>query len=393
MIDPDDFLDFLTRQGVVFFSGVPDSLLKELCQAILVNPQVAGHQTACNEGAAVGIAMGYHLATNTLPAIYLQNSGLGNVVNPVCSLAANVVYGIPLLLIVGWRGEILPDGEQVSDEPQHRLQGQVTLAQLDVMNIPWCIIDGENEIPCQQIRGLLDKARAEKHPVALVIRRKTFSPHRHPAIPAPTNPYPLREGIVEACLKLLPQAVPVISTTGMLSRELYELREKRHETHERDFLTVGGMGLASQIALGICYGQPQRKVVCLDGDGAALMHMGGLTNCAQSRSLIHIVINNGAHESVGGQATAASGLDLALIAAASGYRQVNVALTLGQFQDALRAALAGDDSQFIEVKCRPGHRSELGRPAATPQENRHQFMSFLATSTEQSTRAREEGYV
>jgi len=393
MIDPDEFLNFLTSQGVLFFSGVPDSLLKELCQAILVNPQVAGHQTACNESAAVGIAMGYHLATTTLPAIYLQNSGLGNVVNPVCSLAANAVYGIPLLLIVGWRGEILQNGEQLHDEPQHRLQGQITLAQLDVMNIPWCIIDGESALPCERIRELLDRARTQKHPVALVIRKKTFSPHQRPAMPPPASQYPLREEIVAACLEILPDSVPVISTTGMLSRELYELRTQRHEAHHRDFLTVGGMGLASQIALGISCGQPRRKVVCLDGDGATLMHMGGLTNCAQSSSLIHIVINNGAHESVGGQPTAAGGLDLALIAAASGYRRVSVALTSGQLQDALRAALEADDSQFIEVKCRPGHRRDLGRPALTPQQNRQQFMAFLASGAKKSATEREAGCV
>lgn len=379
MIDPDSFLDFLTRQGVGFFSGVPDSLLKELCQAILYNPRISGHQTACNESAAVAIAMGYHLATNTLPAVYLQNSGLGNIVNPVCSLAANAVYGIPLLLIVGWRGEILPDGEQIHDEPQHRLQGQVTLAQLEVLNIPWCVIDG-SEMPYDAISALLQRAQTEKHPVALVIRQKTFAPYHHAAALPEARPYPLREEIVEACLEVLPDGVPVISTTGMLSRELYELRCKRHETHERDFLTVGGMGLASQIALGISLAQPGRKVACLDGDGATLMHMGGLMNCAQSNSLIHVVINNGAHDSVGGQATAAQNLDLALIAAACGYCRVTVALTIEQLKEAMLAALDADGSQFIEVKCRTGHRNNLGRPVETPQQNRQQFMAFLAAN-------------
>ncbi|MFP1833521.1 phosphonopyruvate decarboxylase [Lonsdalea quercina] len=378
MINPDDFLGFLHHKGIRFYSGVPDSLLKEFCLAIDGTKEDIRHQLACNEGTAAGMAIGYHLATNSIPVVYLQNSGLGNIVNPICSLAATDVYSIPMLFIIGWRGETKPDGTQLNDEPQHVMQGRVTLPQLDVINIPYHILEGEPDIDFPQIEQLLEQAQREKRPVALVVRKHTFSPCQQARQPARTSATLLREEIVAEVLSTLPADVPIISTTGMLSRELFKLREQRGEEHERDFLTVGGMGLASQIALGISEGRPGKKVVCLDGDGATLMHMGGLTNSALSPTLIHIVINNGAHESVGGQRTAASRLPLAPIAAACGYSRVTAVGSREALRATLHKALMSQGSQFIEVKCRIGHRDNLGRPTTSPSQNRTCFMRFLS---------------
>lgn len=380
MISPDEFLGFLHHKGIKFYSGVPDSLLKELCLAIDGTKEDIHHQLACNEGAAAGMAIGYHLATDSVPVVYLQNSGLGNIVNPVCSLATTDVYSIPALFIIGWRGETKPDGTQLHDEPQHVMQGRVTLPQLDVLNIPYRILEGDPHSDFPQVDQLLQQAKNEKRPVALVVRKNTFSPCKQPKQPSATSATLLREEIVAEVLSALPADVPIVSTTGMLSRELFELREQRGEEHDRDFLTVGGMGLASQIALGISEGLPGKKVVCLDGDGATLMHMGGLTNSALSPTLIHIVINNGAHESVGGQPTAASRLPLAPIATACGYRRVTAVGSREALQAALRKALASQGSQFIEVKCRIGHRGNLGRPTTSPSQNRSCFMRFLSQS-------------
>ncbi|MEQ9942480.1 phosphonopyruvate decarboxylase [Pectobacterium aroidearum] len=267
MIDPNKLIEFLAQRGVHFFSGVPDSLLKAFCLAVESNHSGLAHRIASNEGCAIGMAIGHYLSTRTLPVVYMQNSGLGNAINPLCSLATPDVYGIPLLLIIGWRGEVDDGGKQQHDEPQHVMQGRVTLAQLDVLDIPHIVLDSHSAPRWGDIQALLQRAHDEHRPVALVVRKNTFS---SPAAPANSTVEPVlmqREAIVAACLNVLPSHLPIVSTTGMLSRELYELREQRSEGHQRDFLTVGGMGLASQIALGLCDAQPQRKVVCLDGDG------------------------------------------------------------------------------------------------------------------------------
>lgn len=378
MISPDDFLVFLHQKGIRFYSGVPDSLLKEFCLAIDGSKEDIRHQLACNEGAAAGMAIGYQLATGLVPVVYLQNSGLGNIVNPICSLATTYVYSIPMLFIIGWRGETKADGTQLNDEPQHVMQGRVTLPQLEILTIPYHILEGEPDIDFPQIEQLLEQAKRDKRPIALIVRKNTFSPCQQARQPSRTSATLLREEIVAEVLSVLPADVPIVSTTGMLSRELFELREQRGEEHDRDFLTVGGMGLASQIALGISEGRPGKKVVCLDGDGATLMHMGGLTNSALSPTLIHIVINNGAHDSVGGQRTAASRLPLAPIATACGYRQASTVGSREALQAVLRQALTSQGSQFIEVKCRIGHRDNLGRPTTSPSQNRTCFMHFLS---------------
>ncbi|MCX8957678.1 phosphonopyruvate decarboxylase [Erwinia psidii] len=380
MITSTDLIALLSSHGVNFYTGVPDSLLKEFCQTITVAGENITHVMACNEGAAMGIAIGHHLATGHIPAVYLQNSGLGNLINPCCSLADTHVYAIPSLLIIGWRGELADDGRQLHDEPQHVKQGKVTLSLLETLDIPYVVIDAKQDNWAARVAALLRQAQQEQRPVALVCRKNTFAPMpggSHPDNPVAEKAVMTREEIVACCLEMLPPSVPVVSTTGMLSRELFELRAQQQHGHEKDFLTVGGMGHASQIALGIALASPHKRIVCIDGDGAVLMHLGGLTNTARANNILHIVVNNGAHASVGGQVTIAADLCLSDIARAAGYHHAETVTTPAELALSLTNALSQPYSTFIEVCCRTGHRADLGRPTRTPIENKTDFMQFV----------------
>jgi phosphonopyruvate decarboxylase len=375
MIATSDFLAALRANDVRFVTGVPDSLLKDVCAAITVTLPPSDHVIAANEGAAVGLALGHYLASGRPALVYLQNSGLGNAVNPLASLADPAVYGIPMVLMIGWRGEMLADGSQLKDEPQHKLQGRITLGQLDVLAQPWRVVDANSDITAD-LAWAVSEALAAKRPVALVVRKGTFETCKLAATPEPDAP--TREAAIAAVLAALPETAAVVSTTGMASREVFELRKAAGAGHARDFLTVGGMGHAVSIASGIARTQPQRRVVCVDGDGAMLMHLGALTESARQPNLLHIVLNNGAHDSVGGQPTAATRLDLQAIAAACGYARTAAAETLAAIGPAVAEMLTDPDAGFLEVRCRRGARADLGRPTRSPAENKDDFMRFLA---------------
>lgn len=386
MIHAEDFLSVLQTEQVQFFAGVPDSLLKELCACFSDKLRPQQHVIAANEGGAIGLAIGHYLATQQVALVYMQNSGLGNVVNPIASLADPQVYGIPMLLLVGWRGEIADNGEQIHDEPQHVKQGQMTLSQLDALGLPYQVMADDIASAHQQIKGLLDQALERQGPVALVVRKQRFAPYQS-AQSSTSTPSTLaeklpvlhsREHMIQQVVAALPEDAAVVATTGMASRELFELRKAQQAGHGRDFLTVGGMGHASQIACGIALGQPDRQVVCIDGDGAMLMHMGSLTISAQRPNLVHIVLNNGAHDSVGGQPTIAAQLSLAEIASAAGYAQVISLSDPEQLQAVLKQSFHCGKSRFIEVLCRKGARADLGRPTRTPAQNKQDFMQFLS---------------
>jgi phosphonopyruvate decarboxylase len=322
-----------------------------------------------NEGAAIGLAAGYHLATGKIPLVYMQNSGLGNATNPLLSLVDSDVYRIPLVLVIGWRGE--PD---VHDEPQHIKQGEVTCVLLEDMEIPYADLSDEKDEAAEQIEAAFRRIAKTNAPFAFVVRKNIFAPYtlqKNEAIDAEMS----REEAIEEVLRAVPGVV--ISTTGMASREVYELREKHGQGHERDFLTVGSMGHASSIALGIALQKPELPITVLDGDGAVLMHMGALAaiGVKKTRNLRHIVLNNGAHDSVGGQPTIAPFVDLPSIARASGYQRVYAVTT----KEELRRVCAEqqDALTFIEVRVRKGARKDLGRPKSTPQENKAELMSYI----------------
>ena len=364
------------RAGIDFYTGVPDSQLAGLCDALYAAYGTAGqrHIVAANEGNAIGLCAGHFLATGRPALCYMQNSGLGNAINPLASLMDGQVYGLPCLLVIGWRGE-----PGVHDEPQHVKQGQITLGQLELMDIPYFVLSKETA------RGAFDEAfaKTEEHlragRVAAIVVRKG-------ALICPEKPdygngrLLSREEALRRVVRLAGERDAFISTTGKLSRELFELREARGEGHERDFLTVGSMGHASMIALGVALGQPARRVWCLDGDGAALMHLGAMSVLAQRKpdNMIHVVINNAAHETVGGMPVCEGALDVSAAARAAGYPLVMWADTPETLEEAVQRAMEAKCLTMIEVMCSVGSRADLGRPTTTPRENRDALMRFLA---------------
>lgn len=364
-------LDFLRE--FEFFAGVPDSQLKALCSYLYDEYGISGrHVIAANEGNAVTLAAGYHLATGKTPVVYLQNSGLGNIVNPVASLLNGKVYGIPCLFIVGWRGE-----PGVHDEPQHLFQGEITLSLLKELDIPAFVID--KATTDEQIQARLGEYRklfAQGKQAAFVIRKGGLS---YSGKTVYGNRFTLtREEAIGRIAAGSGDGV-IVSTTGKASRELFEYREAHDMGHAHDFLTVGSMGHSSSIALGIALQKPGKLVWCIDGDGAVLMHMGAMALIGANRpaNLIHIVLNNEAHESVGGMPTVTGQLDLPAIARACGYPSAASVDTAEELDQALAAAKAGRELAFIEVKCALGAREDLGRPTTTPAENKQSFMECI----------------
>jgi phosphonopyruvate decarboxylase len=373
---PRAFVDCLLAEGIEFFTGVPDSLLKDFCLYIDEHLAPGSHVITANEGNAVALAAGRFLGTGRAAAVYMQNSGLGNAVNPLTSLADAEVYGVPMLLVIGWRGE-----PGVKDEPQHLKQGRVTPAILDALEIPYWVVGGDSAVETL-VSEACARMRHSSAPVALLIRKGTFDAH-HGTAPLPA-PYELRrEDAVQLIADALDEDVRVISTTGHASRELYEHRRARDQDGATDFLTVGSMGHAASIALGLALARPERHVVCLDGDGSLLMHMGMLAviGSLAPANLIHIVLNNGAHESVGGQPTAGFLVNFPGFAKAAGYGRALCAETAGELENALAQLLAGAGPGLLEVRVRQGARADLGRPTTTPIANRDAFMAALGVQS------------
>lgn len=373
MIDVKKIYDTFLTNGVDFFAGVPDSLLKNICAYITDNAPRKKHIIAANEGAAMGIAAGYYMASGKIPLVYMQNSGLGNTVNPLLSLADEKVYSLPILLMIGWRGE-----PGTKDEPQHKKQGEVTLDLLKVMKIPTIILDLDENEALAQIHDVIISAKTKSIPHAIVIRKDTFGKYKLQN--ECENNYPVsREEALKLVVDHLQDADIVVSTTGKLSRELFEYREVKGQGHEKDFLTVGSMGHSSSIALGIALEKPERKVYCLDGDGAFIMHMGAISNIGDlsPKNFCHIVFNNGAHESVGGQPTLGFQLDIPVIAKACGYKVAFVVTDSEQLISIMSRIPAIDGPILIEIKVKIDSRDNLGRPNTTPVENKEFFMNFL----------------
>jgi phosphonopyruvate decarboxylase len=373
VIAPAAFVEALRAHGFTFFSGVPDSLLKDLCAYITDHAPAGHHVISANEGTAIGVAAGYHLATSKLPVVYLQSSGIGNIVNPLLSLADPAVYAIPMLIIVGWRGE-----PGVPDEPQHEAQGRLMPDLLRVLGLDADVVGAETDNLADILGAATLSMSATGRSHVLLIKKHTFAPYA--LRQGVDRSLPLtREQAIDAVLEgLLPDDL-LVATTGMASREVFEHRVRRGQRHDRDFLTVGSMGHASQIALGLALHQPLLQTVCLDGDGAAIMHMGGLAvvGSERPRNFKHVVLNNGAHDSVGGQPTAAFDIDLCAIAAACGYTDVNRVTELESLRTAVARLRATEGPGFLEVQVRKGARADLGRPTRTPVESKAGFMRAL----------------
>ena len=364
--------DFLNEYE--FFTGVPDSQLKALCNYLMHKYGIDGkhHIIAANEGNAVGLAAGYHLATGKVPVVYMQNSGIGNIINPVASLMNDKVYGIPCVFVVGWRGE-----PGIHDEPQHIFQGEVTVKLLEDMDIRTFIIscdttDEELNENAARFRELLHNGKQ----VAYIIRKGALE--FDGKVSYKGNGEMLREEVIRHITEISGDDI-IVSTTGKTSRELFEIREAQSKGHGNDFLTVGSMGHSSSIALEIALQKPDKKIWIIDGDGAALMHMGSmaLMGANAPHNVVHVVINNGAHETVGGQPTAVREINLTEIARGCAYPAVVCAENLECFDKALTDAKASDKLTFIEVKCALGSRDDLGRPTTTAKQNKESFMKTL----------------
>jgi phosphonopyruvate decarboxylase len=367
MVDTNSFYDELIKNDITFFAGVPDSLLKEFCACIQTKTPRERNFITANEGNAVAMCAGWHLSTGKFGLVYMQNSGEGNAVNPLMSLTDADVYNIPLMLIIGWRGE-----PGVHDEPQHVKQGKVTIPLLDAMGIKHFIL-GDNYV--EQIRDCVAYMKETNNPVALVVHKGSFSPYK---LEVENNSYPLsREHALETVLSSLKRDDFVVSTTGKASREIFEIRERNKQDHSHDFLTVGSMGHTASIACGVAIGTA-KNVFCVDGDGSFIMHMGSFPVIADKapKNFKYIMINNGAHESVGGQPTVALKINAPEILRGAGFKKVIEAKS----EDDIRAGIAEQAKNPLVamiIYCHQGSRADLGRPTTTPIQNKQAFMKAI----------------
>lgn len=373
MVRPEFFVNTLKEHQIDFYAGVPDSLLKNICSYITDNLPACQNIIAANEGGAMGIAAGYYLATGKIPVVYMQNSGEGNIINPLASLTDKEVYNIPILLVIGWRGR-----PGVHDEPQHVKQGKVTTGLLNTMGINYAILSKDEEQVAKEIKKAADYMKMTNECYALVIEKDTFDTYKLQNVE--TNGFSMsRENAIQKVAAGIEENACIVSTTGMISRELFEARTAWGQGHERDFLTVGSMGHASQIALGIALQKPDRKVYCFDGDGASIMHMGNMaiTASMKCKNYVHVVFNNGAHDSVGGQPTVGLKIDIPAVAKAVGYAAVYSVANLKELDTKLIEIKFQEGPILLQVCVKKGNRKDLGRPTITPVQNKEALMAFL----------------
>lgn len=372
MIDPRLFYKELNNNAISFFAGVPDSLLKNFLGFISDFVPSNKNIITANEGAAIALAAGYHIATNKIPMVYMQNSGLGNAINPLLSLADREVYSIPMILMIGWRGE-----PNIKDEPQHIKQGRITPALLNTLEIPYIILSKFSNTK-QIVHDIVKICQNDSKPVAILVKKGTFSDYKVKK-KNPSEYILSREEALKEVLNHIPHNSIVVSTTGKLSRELFEIREKMCSSHETDFLTVGSMGHSSQIALGIAIAKPNKSVYCFDGDGSALMHLGSYALIGQlaPRNLKLIIFNNGAHDSVGGQPTINFDISLPKSAESFGIKSVETAINIEEIKEKLPQCVNANQLSLLEIRLCKGARNNLGRPTSTPLENINQLKAYL----------------
>lgn len=356
MIDLALFSNKLQNCGVEFITGVPDTLLNDFCLYIENSWPKGKHVIAANEGNAVGLAAGYHLATGTTPLVYMQNSGIGNTVNPILSLTHKQVYSIPMVLLVGWRGEL---GR--NDHAQHKKQGEITPVLLESMDIPYKTVSDNTEEAIETLTWAIETAKNNNSSVALLATKGVFEKGEKAGFNSENEQLLSREEAIDCVLNSIPYNSIVVASTGRATRELFELRNIRKEKHNTDFLNVGAMGHTSSIATGIALAT-DRKVVCLEGDSSAIMHMGSFTTTGVMKptNFLHIVLNNGVHESVGGQKSAGYDANLTEIARHSGYCTIEKSVkTIEEINKAIESVETCNKPAFIEINIRKGIRKDM----------------------------------
>jgi len=376
-ISPKLFLDHLIDNDIVFFTGVPDSLLKYFCLCIDENEDIKdNHIITSNEGSAIALAAGHYIGTRKIPVVYMQNSGLGNAINPLLSLTDSDVYSIPMLILIGWRGE-----PGVKDEPQHIKQGKIQLDLLESMEIPYNIISSDVDNYKSIIDKALKKTKEIQSPYVLLIKKNTFSEFKSSKNQQNNKSLILkREDVLKKIIQNINDNSIIVSTTGKTSREVFELREKENQSHENDFLTIGSMGHCSSLAFGIAKSNPNLMVYCIDGDGSMIMHMGSLSMIGQQipKNFKHILINNFVHESVGGQQTASKIIDFHLLSKSMNYKDyifANDESSLNELISHLNKS--SNNPAFFEIQVQAGSRPELGRPTTTPKQNKIDLMNKI----------------
>ncbi len=369
MIAPERLYHFLQEKGVSFYAGVPDSLLKEFLKFIQDQAAAADHIITANEGLAIGLASGYHFSTGKLPLVYLQNSGLGNIINPLTSLADKEMYAVPMLLLIGWRGR-----PGIKDEPQHKKMGRITIPLLDTLEVPVYLLDTDASSSFEKISRAIDEATMQQKPVALLAPENIFE--KYEGRPEENNYALVREEVIRKIIIHLAGDEVVVCTTGKTSREFYEQNELAGRKIKKYLLSVGAMGHASHIALGMSL-HSREKIVMLDGDGAVLMQMGSLPvigNIVQG-SFVHVVLNNGSHESVGAQPTQGFAADLCSVAKACGYSSAVLITNQDELTDWLKNLSSVSGKQFAEIRINNFSRKDLGRPKGEPREWKNEFMN------------------
>lgn len=369
MINCENLAQIFKSNNLTFFTGVPCSILKDLLNYIEEDKDFQ-HVGASSEGEACAIATGYHLGTGKFPIIYMQNSGLGNSVDPLTSLMNKEVYSVPALLLITWRGE--PDKK---DAPQHLMMGKITEKLLEILGIPYVILSStetEVEREVERARKSLEKNSLS---YAFIIRKEIIAPYQKTE-----DAYLNREQAIKTIVDNLESNEVVVTTTGKTSRELWEIREAKSQAYQTDFYTLGSMGCAAGIALGIALQKPEKKVFVFDGDGSVLMKMGSLATIGHylPENFYHIVFDNNSHDSTGGQKTVSDTTDFAKVALACGYRAAKVVSLEKELTDSVQQIKLQKGPLMIIVKVKKGARSDLGRPTTTPLENKRAFMQFLA---------------
>lgn len=369
-MSPEDFLRTLTQSGVNFFTGVPDSILRDFCTLVnQLNPP--HHVTAANEGTAVSLAIGHYLGTRSTPAVYLQNSGLGNALNPIISLAHKSVYQIPILLIIGWRGE-----PGLKDEPQHQAQGSITIPLLDICGVPYKILSGETSQ--KEIQEFIrTSSNAKSGPFAILISKGGISTENI-EVKNQIETSLTRKSAIQVISRCIRSIDIIVATTGKISRELLVVRESDTKSHA-DFLCVGGMGHASSIATGLAISNLNRRVFCLDGDGALQMHLGSAATIGElsPKNFFHFVFNNGTHDSVGGNPVTSPRLNYQKLFKAFGYQNQFLATNGAEIESAISYCNQNDGPVLIEVKIEGGQEENLPRPTNSPLTSVRNFQEML----------------
>lgn len=373
MIDIKYLHQELNNIGINFFTGVPDSLLNDFCLYLTENMSDSQHIMAANEGNAIGIAVGHYMATGNIPLVYMQNSGIGNSTNPLLSLAHESVYGIPMILLIGWRGD-----PEVKDHVQHKKQGELTPVLMKEMDIPFEILDQENTV-VEKFKWAYNKAKEISSPVALIVKKGILT-EKIKKQSYPESELLNREEAISIILDEIGPDAVYLATTGRATRELHEQIKKKGWSEPMEFLNVGAMGHLSSIALGISYAKPDKKIVVLDGDASAIMHLGSLATIGRypSANLVHIVLDNEVNESVGGQPSACKTADLTKIAEACGYHTPDgPVFSALEVQNFLNLQPKGKKPSFMDLKIRQGIRKDMPKLQINHKEMKTQLMERL----------------